>query len=114
MKAVFTNRKFYYALISYIAAYILWNTYSGIKYSSTFALLPISIQCALLILIFTHNQYARIAIIVWTVVAILCGSGLNVLATIMETPDNGFKAINTYSFAFDCLNTIIGIFIIDF
>lgn len=114
MKVVFTNRKFYYALIGYILIYILWNAYVGIKYSSISALFPISIECALLILIFTRHQYTKIATLVWIIIAILGSSALGILATIMETPDNGFREINTYDFAFKCLNVIIGIFIIDY
>ena len=114
MKTVFKNKKFFYLLISFILLYILWNFYVLIKALNYWAFLPISIEAILVILIITHNQYARIAILVWTIASNIIGPALSALVSIIAIVDNGFKEINTYDFGFDILSIISGILIVDY
>jgi len=114
MKTIFKNKRFFYLLISFIALLILWNFYVLIQAKNYWAFLPISIEAILLALILTYNQYARIAILVWTAIFIIMSPALSALGSILGIYDNGSTEINTYSFAFNLGSIIAGIFIVDY
>ena len=108
------NKKFFYLLISFIVLFILWNFYALIKANNYWAFLPVSIEAILLLLIITHNRYARIATLIWTIIFIIISPALSVLGSVMGIYDNGSTEISTYSFAFNVGSIIVGVFIIDY
>jgi hypothetical protein len=114
MRTIFKNNKFYQLLIGLIISLIVWNIYVGVMAKNIFALLPIAIQSVLLILILTHNHYARISILIWTTIFIIIGPGLIVLGNSLKIIDKGFKQINPYFFVFNLISIIIGVVIVSY
>jgi len=68
----------------------------------------------LLILAISHHKYARIAIIVWTVIFQIGGFALIVSGTLLRTTVHGLQGLNGYTFAFDLTEIAIGIIILSY
>ncbi|HVV56321.1 MAG TPA: hypothetical protein VHC47_13395 [Mucilaginibacter sp.] len=116
-QTVFKNRLFYYLLIGFITALLIYNIYIFIKMLNVFVLLPIALQLTLLTLIFSKNQYARIGILVWASIALLIGSGLDIIGSIMDIPNNLIDNISSFpveSYIFNLTDIAIGILIISY
>ena len=114
-ETVFRNRLFYILLIGFIVVLMMYNCFISIRSSNIYGLIPILIEIVLLILIFTKNQYARLGILIWTVIALIIGSGFEVIADVMDDFNNDFKAATQIdSFMYNILGLIAGILIIDY
>ena len=112
MKIVFKNKTFYYLFVIYILILISWNLYAGIKTGNSSVTLPITIQSILLILSISHYKYARIAIIVWTVIFQIGGFALIVSGSLIKATMHGLQSINGRTFTFDSIEIAIGITIL--
>jgi hypothetical protein len=117
MKTVFKNKTFFYVLIGFISFFLLWNLYTLISTGNIWALLPISIQIVLLILIFTNHQYARVSIIVWAIVAFVGSSAAGLLASLLDIGNDlidSTKVTDTNYIIQKLTQLVLGVLILDF
>jgi hypothetical protein len=113
-KSVFTNKIFYYLLVAFIIALLIYNSILSIKDNNIYGIIPIAIEIALLVLIFTKDRYAKLSIIIWAVIFSIIGNGFDAIAYLMDAFNDGFKTIPLYSFLYDIVGLVIGILIIDY
>ena len=113
-KTVFKNRLFYILLIGFIIILLMYNCFISIKSSNIYGLIPFLVEIILLVLIFTKNQYAKLSILIWTVIALIIGSGFEVIADLMDDFNTDFKATKIDSFIYNVLGLIVGILILDY
>jgi len=114
MKTVFKNRTFYYLLVSYIIALILWNAVLFFYYNRMMALLPISIQTILLILVFNKDKQAKVAIKAWVIIFQIGAFGLIAMGNSITILAKGFHAININLYSFALVEIVLGIVILIF
>lgn len=113
-KTEFKNKTFYYLLIIVIAGLLIYNTLVSIKTSNLYGTIPIFIEIVLLILIFTRDKYAKMAIYLWTVVALIISGGAELAASLTEGFNDHFTVVNTNSLIYNLLIFAVGILIIDY
>jgi hypothetical protein len=113
-KTVFKNRLFYILLIGFIIIFLIYNSYVFIKSSDIYVLIPILIEIALLILILTKNQYAKLSILIWAVIALIIGFGFELIASLIDDFNTDFQATEIDSLIYNTLGLIAGILIIDY
>ena len=77
-------------------------------------LIPILIEIALLILILTKNQYAKLSILIWAVIALIIGFGFELIASLIDDFNTDFQATEIDSLIYNTLGLIAGILIIDY
>lgn len=81
-KTIFTNNIFYWLLLAYLSLLISWNVYA-FSLGQFFAVLPVSLQLALLYLILKKHKLAKIGVTAWSVLLML-GPGLAILGKILK------------------------------
>jgi hypothetical protein len=113
-KVIFANKSFYSLLIGFIIVLMLYNIWISIRANNIYGIVPIFIEIVLLILIFTKNQYAKIVIMVWVVIALMIGPGFEIIANLMDDFENNFKIFNIESFIYNIICLAIGILIFDY
>ena len=113
-KTVFKNRLFYILLIGLIVIFLTYNCHVLIKSSDIYVLIPILIEIALLILILTKNQYARLSILIWAVIALIIGFGFELIASLIDDFNTKFQATRIESLIYNTLGLVAGILIIDY
>jgi hypothetical protein len=118
MKTVFKNQTFFYLLISFISILILWNVYGGIINENIWAIIPVLIEIVLLLFIFNRYEHARIAIIVWTAIALIAAPACGLLATLFDIGnnfiDNQTGAIGIYGVVLNVIDLAVGVLILDY
>lgn len=117
MKTIFKNKIFFYLLISFISILLLWNVYALISTGNIWALLPIFVQIMLLVLVFTNNQYARISIMVWTIIVLVGASAISLLASLFDIGNDlidNTKVTDTNDIIYKLIQLVLGVLILDF
>jgi len=118
MKTVFKNQTFLYPLISFICILFLWNVYAGIIDENIWAVIPIAIEIVLLLFIINRYEYACIAILVWTIIALIISPAIDLLATFFDIGNNFIDketgAIGVYGIIVNVIELAIGILILDY
>ena len=77
-KTVFNNQNFYILLLVAITLLLFWNLYIFLTFQNIFALIPAIIQVAVLILILTKNEHAKLGIKIWSVL-LIAGPALSII-----------------------------------
>jgi hypothetical protein len=88
-KTLFSNRTFYYLLIIYIFALLIYSIYEIVK-GNIYGTIPFSIQLVLLFLIIRNHRYAKIAVFIWAIGFLLLADCLQLLVSLVDSFDNGF------------------------
>jgi hypothetical protein len=118
MKTIFTNKIFFYLLISFISLLLLWSIYNLIITRSIWAVSPILFQTIIIILILTGNQYAKIAVIAWAIIVFIIAQIFGLIALVLdlinEYIDNTPKAINISDSIYKLIMLVIGVLIVDY
>jgi len=114
MKVVFKNLYFYWFVIIFISALLLYNSIYLINNFTLITLLPVIIQIVLLYLIFTKNKNVKIAIKIWIIVFILIGFGLQFLGKFLKFIASDFAEFNPIEILKIILFLIIGFIILIF
>jgi hypothetical protein len=109
-KVLFKNKAFYRLLLAYLLLLVTYNVYATFKATNLYCLLPIFIQIALLIFILTKDKNAKLFIQIWVIVALIIGSGAEIMANLLE----GFENLKLNSFIFNGLQLGIGLLIWDY
>lgn len=78
----FKNKIFEYSLIGYIIILLSWNTYA-LTTGNSKALISITIEGILMLLILLKNKHAKIAIKIWAIIIIL-SHGISFLAKFVK------------------------------
>ncbi len=81
-KTKFNNKIFEYAITGYLILLLCWNLYA-LSTGNTKALIQITIQSAILVLIFLKSKYAKVGITILAIIIIL-SNGLSFVAKIMK------------------------------
>jgi len=89
---------------------MVYNLYAVIL-GNVYGLIPIAIQATILFLIYKRNEYARIFILVWSVVVLLIANLFEIIGDLM---DKGFDAIQSFSFLSNLVQLIVAILIVDY
>lgn len=113
-KVVFTNKLFRSLLIGFIIILSLFNIYAVLKTGSAYGIASIIIEIVLLILILSKNQYTKISILIWAIVALIIGFGFEMVAELLDGLNNDFKTFKIDSFIYNTIGLVIGILIIDY
>ncbi|WP_257658745.1 hypothetical protein [Parapedobacter lycopersici] len=111
-KSHFTNKTIYWIVIVLISGLMLWNFYATVITGQLIGLLPITIQGALLWLIFDNHQYAKIAIKVWAIIFFCIASGLQFIGRLLQDFVEGFVNIDKMHYLKTGVTLLIGVFII--
>lgn len=78
------------------------------------ALLPISIQTILLILVFNKDKQAKVAIKAWVIIFQIGAFGLIAMGNSITILAKGFHAININLYSFALVEIVLGIVILIF
>jgi len=117
MKTVFSNKTFFYLLISFISLLLLWNIYT-LVIGNIWSIIPISVQVILLILILSENQYAKKAILIWVIIFLIVAPLLKLIAIILglinDAIDKTKYEVNIRSLIYTVISLAIGILILDY
>ncbi len=113
-KTIFKNKLFYKLLIAFIIILLIYNGYASIIARNIYGAIPICFGSILLVLIFKKNQYAKIAILIWAIVALIIANGLEVIADLMDVLNDNFKRSQLDSLIYSSIVLAIGILIVDY
>lgn len=108
---VFNNKVFFSLLTGYIAILLLYNAYSSLRNSDLYGIIPICIQLALLILIFTKNKHIKTIIITWSIVFLIIGPGLGVAGYLLDGFNSDLIGAGLTSAIVDLINIMIGVLV---
>jgi hypothetical protein len=113
-KVIFNNKVFYWLLIGYIALLLVSNLFFALGVAIIYAVIPLAIQCTLLISIFTRYRYLKIIIFVWAIVFLIIASSLQLIGNLLTETANGFKTFDLNHSLLNLVNIVIGILIIEY
>ncbi|HYK77312.1 MAG TPA: hypothetical protein VEV16_10065 [Daejeonella sp.] len=105
----FKSKAFFYCLIFVFSALLIWNLYLTIFYSNLLGLIPITIQGAILVMIFLRNRYTKIAIKVWALIFLIIGPGLQLVGRLLQDFVDNFANADLNHYLTKSLNLIIGL-----
>lgn len=107
MKSNFTSSFYKLIIIVLVIGFLLWNIYTLIQTSNLVALLPISIQSVLAILLFTKHRWLGIGLKVWSMFFIISGA-LRILGQLIQSVAT---EMNAEKIIWSSISVILGIII---
>jgi hypothetical protein len=112
-KSIFTNSGFYWAIVLFLGALLLWNLFSLVAYKQYLALLPIIIQGVLLILIFKGHEHARGGIKIWAIIFLIVSSSLRLIGSLFGSLLDASSG-NLDFYLTNVVTVLIGVGIVDY
>ncbi len=111
-KSHFSNPIVYWLVILFLSLIMLWNIYAIFVSGRLIGLLTVGIQVVLLGLILTKNQYAKIGIIVWTIVFMVLASGLQFVGRLIKDAAYNFAQADVKHYISTGITMLIGVLIV--
>lgn len=110
-KTLFANSNFYYGVIVYLIILLIWNILTVIR-GNILGLLPAFIQIALVMLIITKNQYAKIGLKFFSLVVLIVAPVLQLLSILLKASIGEHSAGNVNKLFFSLLSFALGIIVL--
>lgn len=112
-KLVFSNLGFYYAIVSYLIIFILWNSYA-VYSGNKMGLIPIAIQSVLLFLILTKKPIGKIVLKLFVIIVLIGASSLKLISAILRLLIGEFASIDENVLMLSGLKLGVGIVFLGF
>ncbi len=111
-KTNFKSKTFFWTLIIILVGILIWNLLTTISYSNLLGILPITIQCILLTLIFMKHKYAKIGIKIWTILFLITASGLQFVGRFLKDMGTEFNNVDFQHYLKTGITVLIGVILL--
>jgi hypothetical protein len=108
----FKNKYFYWAIILIVGGLLMKTIFRTFYYNESIGITPMILQFLLLVFILTKHKFAKIGIIIWTILFLLLFSLIQLIQGIIKNFNYGINSSWVQYYSLISINVIAGIVIL--
>jgi len=108
----FKNKYFYWAIILIVGGLLLKTVFKTFYYNESIGITPMILQFLLFVFILFKHKFARIGIIIWTILFLLLFSLIQLIQGIVKNLNSGIDSSWIQYYSLISINVIAGIVIL--